>query len=93
VLAGIGGRTVAEAKAALQYGEFLDWLTYRNMRGNFNIGSRLESGVALLAWLVNNGLGGKATQRDYMPHADAEEQPAPATALGDVMAILGGKRR
>jgi hypothetical protein len=88
VLAGIGGRTVAEAKECLQYTEFLDWLTFRQMRGSLFVGNRLESGFALLASLTVQAAGGKATQQDYMPHADL-----PEASLSDVMNILSGRRR
>ena len=90
MLAGIGGRTVAEAKENLQFAEFMDWLRYRQMRGSFNIGTRLESGFALLAWIINRALGGKAEQHYFMPHAGPTEQQS--ATLGDVMAILSGKR-
>lgn len=91
VLAGVGGRTVAEAKECLQYAEFMDWLTYRRMRGSLNVGTRLESGVALLASLISRACGGDASQLDFMPHA---EPPATADAtLGDVVAILRGRSR
>lgn len=88
VLAGIGGRTVAEAKENVQYVEFLDWLTYRRMRGSFNLGNRLESGFALIAHLISRAAGGSATQVDFMPHADAK-----AATIEDVMGILSGKQR
>lgn len=91
VLAGIGGRTVAEAKERMQYAEFTDWLTYHRMRGSFHLGTRLESGVALLASLISRACGGNASQLDFMPHADP---PATADAtLADVVAILSGKQR
>jgi hypothetical protein len=88
VLAGIGGATVAEAKQRLQYVEFLDWLTYRRMRGSLNMGSRMESGFALIASLISSACGGNAKPVDFMPHADA-----PAASLDDVMGILSGKQR
>jgi hypothetical protein len=88
VLAGIGGCTVAEAKENLQYAEFLDWLIYRKMRGSLNIGTRLESGVALLAYLINHVAGGTAAPSDFMPHADPRE-----ASVTDVMEILSGRQR
>jgi hypothetical protein len=91
VLAGVGGRTVAEAKERLQYSEFMDWLTYRRMRGSLNVSTRLESGIALLASMISRACGGNASQLDFMPHA---EPPATADAtLSDVVAILSGRRR
>lgn len=88
MLAGIGGRTVAEAKERVQYAEFMDWMTYRRMRGSLNIGNRLESGFALIAFMISRATGGTADQRDFMPHADA-----PEASLSEVMGILSGRQR
>lgn len=88
MLAGVGGRTVSEAKETLQYAEFLDWLTYRRMRGSLHMGTRMESGFALLASLISRACGGDASQLDFMPHAEQ-----PAATLSDVMGILSGKQR
>lgn len=88
VLAGVGGRTVAEAKECLQYAEFLDWLTYRRMRGSLSMNNRMESGFALIASLISRACGGTASQSDFMPHADA-----PDASIADVMAILSGRQR
>lgn len=88
MLAGIGGRTVAEAKENLQYAEFLDWLTYRRMRGSLNMGNRMESGFALIASLISRACGGNANQIDFMPHAEP-----PDAKLTDVMGILAGRQR
>jgi hypothetical protein len=71
----------------LQYAEFLDWLAYRRMRGSFHIGTRLESGFALIAYMISRVSGGTAEPRDFMPHADA-----PEASLSDVMNILSGRR-
>jgi hypothetical protein len=91
VLAGVGGRTVAEAKERLQHAEFMDWISYRRMRGSLNMSTRLESGVALLASLISRACGGSASQLDFMPHA---EPPSAADAtLSDVVAILSGRKR
>lgn len=87
MLAGIGGRTVAEAKENLQYAEFLDWLTYRRMRGSLNMANRMESGFALIASLISRACGGNAKQIDFMPHAEP-----PNATISDVMGILSGRQ-
>jgi hypothetical protein len=79
---------VAEAKERMQHAEFMDWVTYRRMRGSFHAGSRLESGFALIASLISRACGGSATQSDFMPHAE----PRDAT-VADVVGILSGKQR
>ena len=52
-------------------------------RGTMHQGMRLDRGFALLAWIINHALGGKASMDDYMPYAD----PVYAT-VQDVMNIL-----
>ncbi len=73
MLAGIGGRTIAEAKQSMSYAEALDWAEYRRLRGSFNAGTRIEWSSALLSMMINRATGGKAEMSDYMPHADEPE--------------------
>ena len=56
-------------------------------RGSMHLGMRLDRGFALLAWIINHALGGKATMDEYMPYAD----PKIAT-IQDVMDILSTGR-
>jgi hypothetical protein len=59
----------------MTYAEFLSWAAYRNRRGSFNHGMRVEAGAALNASIlanVNSKRGG-FKQADFMPHA--EEAP------------------
>lgn len=49
----------------------------------------MDQGFALLAMLINNVMGGKAKQQDYMPYADQR-----VASISDVMNILiSGKDR
>lgn len=48
MLAGIGGRTIAEAQENLSYIEFMQWLEYRKRYGSLTIATRIEEGIALL---------------------------------------------
>lgn len=75
MLAGIGGRTIAEAQERLSYTEFCRWMAYRRKRGSFNVGMRLEHGSALLATLYANARSknGGYKLTDFMPHM--EEPP------------------
>lgn len=86
MLAGVGGRSVAEAKERLTHEEALQWQAYRQMRGSLNVGMRLEAGFALVATMINRGLGGKANPSDFAPHFDE-----PESTLSDVLNILSGK--
>lgn len=54
VLHGIGGRTIAEAKRTLSWVEAQQHLAYIRRRGSLNLGTRIEAGFALLAWLIAN---------------------------------------
>lgn len=83
MLNGVGGRTVAEAKASISISEMLAWQAYRERYGTLHLGMRLEEGFALLAWIINRSLGGNAEITTYMPHAKDDE-----ATLEDVMQIL-----
>jgi hypothetical protein len=67
---GIGGRTIAEAKRQLTYGEFCTWMKYRQKRGSLDVGMRIERGTAMLATLYANmkSKNGGYTIYDFMPH-------------------------
>lgn len=77
VLAGIGGRTIAEAQERVSFAEFQSWIRYRQKRGSFNIGMRVERGAALLAALFANSKtkNGNYKTYDFAPHD--EEPPVP----------------
>ncbi|WP_012313259.1 phage tail assembly protein T [Pseudomonas putida] len=68
MLNGIGGTSIAEAKATLSYAEVLSWVDYRDKHGSLNIARRQELSAALIAVQVNRSWGGKADLYDFMPH-------------------------
>lgn len=68
VLNGIGGNSIAEAKATLSYAEVLAWVAYRDKHGSLNFVRRQELAAALIALQVNRSGGGKAELYDFMPH-------------------------
>ncbi|MCE0865579.1 hypothetical protein LU674_024630 [Pseudomonas alloputida] len=68
MLNGIGGTSIAEAKATLSYAEVLSWVDYRDKHGSLNIARRQELSAALIAVQVNRSRGGKADLYDFMPH-------------------------
>lgn len=70
MLNGVGGRTIAEAKANIAYAEVLAWSEYRDKHGTLNLGRRMEVSTAIIALQVNRGAGGKAEFADFMPHAE-----------------------
>lgn len=61
VLAGVGGRTIEEAKERLSYPEALAWFAYRRKHGPLSIIRRLEWGLAQVAFVVASVNGGKRT--------------------------------
>lgn len=72
MLAGVGGRTIAEAKRNLSYPEMLQWATYMRKRGRLSEQRILERGFALLASTVAGLVGGKAKADDYVEYMRAE---------------------
>lgn len=81
MLAGIGGRTVAEAKRNISWGEFQDWMAYRLAHGPLVLHQRLEHGLALVAQTVASTIprkrGAKGPKlEDFLPRRAAQdEQP------------------
>lgn len=72
MLNGVGGCTIAEAKANISYAEVLAWSAYRDKYGTLNVGRRMEVSTAIIALQVNRGNGGKAELTDFMPHAEQQ---------------------
>lgn len=60
MLAGIGGRTIEEAKERLSYAEVLDWIEYRRQYGPLNLGYRLEWILAQVAYTAAAASGAKS---------------------------------
>lgn len=48
VLAGIGGKSIAEAQNSLTFSEVLMWSAYRAKRGSLNVGRRVEQALGNL---------------------------------------------
>lgn len=92
MLNGIGGRTVAEAKASLSYNEALSWMAYVEQNGTLNLGLKLERGFALLATILNNLHGGKAAFEDFLPQRGEAPEPAEASAQ-DLFKLLQSVKR
>ena len=92
MLNGIGGRTIAEAKANLTYNEALSWMAYFERSGTANLGLRMERGVALLATILNNVHGGKANFDDFLPKRGEPEEEVEASAQ-DLFALLQSVKR
>ena len=78
MLAGVGGRTVAEAKRNLSWGEFQAWIKYREAHGPLSAQHRLEHGFAMVAHTVAGTVprkrGTKAPKlEDFLPQRTARQ--------------------
>lgn len=80
---GVGGRTIAEAKARLTYAEALRWFEFIRLRGSLHLGRRIECAAALVALQVNRSAGGSASYQDFTPH-----EPRPEMTPEAFFAIL-----
>lgn len=92
MLNGIGGRSVAEAKANLSYNEALSWMAYVEQNGSLNLGLKIERGFALLATILNNLHGGKATFDDFLPKR-GEVVEEVETSAQDLLRLLQSVKR
>jgi hypothetical protein len=83
-LCGVGGRTIAEAKRNLSCEEFAQWVSYRELRGSFHLGMRMEESTA--RWQANfftfHAKQKKFNVVDFMPHY---EKPDSEISLSDAM--------
>ena len=73
---GVGGRTIAEAKLSMTNAEVSQWAAFRNKRGSFFTGRRIEQSIgALMALYAQNHVkeGVEVNPYDYMPHEDEPE--------------------
>lgn len=78
VAAGIGGRTVAEARERLSWEELQSWMLYVKENGPLSVGQRLDYGLARIM-LMLSGLAGSKTPKqlkDFLPayYTRAEEE-------------------
>lgn len=86
MLCGIGGKTVAEAKANLTYREALNWFAYAKQRGGLRHTDRL---LATIATQINRLTGGKAEITDFLPTlGPSTKTDEPEAGIGEVMNIL-----
>jgi len=77
VLHGIGGRTIAEAKARLSDHELRAWIAYRRLHGSLNPVRAIEHAAAVVSVAVNRSVGGTVPFDDFLvqrtPVDDAAE--------------------
>jgi hypothetical protein len=91
VLAGVGGRTVAEAKERMAYSEALRWMAYVKKRGRPNLGLRIEEVGAHIVQAVYRSQGGKCDAEALMPHVVAQDEEA--ASIDDLMGVLNASSK
>lgn len=64
MLNGIGGATIAEAKANMSAAEAMQWQLYREARGSLNMGWVIDRSLAQLKLYQLRGLGDTKTKMD-----------------------------
>lgn len=85
MLCGIGGKTVAEAKANLSYREAHDWFVFAKQRGGLMHTDRL---LATVATQINRLAGGEAEIGDFLPMLKTKQPNEKEAQIGEVMNIL-----
>lgn len=86
VLCGVGGKTIAEAKANMSYHEAQQWFAYAKRSGGLRHNDRL---LATIATQINRLSGGEAEVGDFLPNMRAQHDETVAD-MGCVMNILAG---
>lgn len=86
-MAGVGGRTIAEAKERISYDEFASWIEYATRHGGFNSALRAESGFAMLAAVLSRLHGNRgAAMADFLPRRPTAQ--ADGATAQDVFRLL-----
>ena len=89
VLNGIGGCTIAEAKSNITNAEVSQWVAFRNKRGSFFTGRRIEQGFGNLIATYLGSKGAKDVKAlSFMPH---EDQPQEMSLEEYMMQNYGGE--
>jgi hypothetical protein len=84
VRAGIGGRTIEEAKERMSAAEAADWSEYVARFGSLDLGMRLEYQFAyLMAMVINVFTKQTVKTTDFMPHHEE-----PELRIEDFMKVL-----
>ena len=95
MLSGIGGKTIAEAKANMTQAEAIQWSAYRRRRGSLHTGRRLEVGFGQVLEAIYRAMGSKdISAKDFMPHEfPREPEPEHYASLDQVLNLLQSTTR
>lgn len=80
----IGG-TVSEIKRRMTYREFLMWDAYRQKRGTFNEGMRMEYLMARISFQLHKANGGTAEFEEFLRH----HEPDAVTDVNELAKLMG----
>jgi hypothetical protein len=84
------GGTVGELKHRMSAKEFGDWIDYFNRIGRCGPVRMFDAPAALLAWKVDNVMGGKTEIKDYLPF---HKEPDQVASVEDIFKEFGGVKR
>lgn len=91
VLAGVGGKTIAEAQSNLSYTEFLSWYAYIKKNGPVSIQRRQEELAAWQSVLLSLMNGGKAEFEKLLLYRAVDALPDKDASINDVFTLLQAK--
>jgi hypothetical protein len=92
-LNGIGGRTIAEAKQNMSFGEVQHWADYRQRHGGLNIAERVEQSAALICSTAAQLMGNKNVKiADFIPNRESDDELRYATPQ-DFLKVLQASRK
>lgn len=83
----IQGCSIVELQAKITISEFRVWLAYRKKYGPMNPVRTYDAGPAIIASLISQAHGGKATPKDFMPYGHTEEEEM---SVDDLMKAFRG---
>lgn len=90
VAAGIGGRSVAEAKRRISQREFIAWLKYRKKHGTLDMGYRIDRAASIICAVLAQG---KVAPEKFMPKFDDDEQAETQVQFASVLAGLKSRAK
>lgn len=85
------GYTVGELQEKLTESEYYLWLRYRRKFGSFSPVRKYDRGSALIATMISNANGGKASMKDFMPFGYESEDVEVSPEEFMNLLVSGGK--
>ncbi len=86
------GGTVSELKHRMSSAEFGRWIDYRSKHGPMDDKRLFDRPAAVIASTVAQVNGGKATEQDFMPYKQKEDEQV-ISRPEELASIFGGLKR